>query len=362
MTNNRPLFFHSDADVSSQGASPSRLKCVFFILFLLLSIASKAQTITIFAGTGGGYGGDGGPATAAGMPDPGGGTYDHYGNYYFADCLPGHRIRKISASGIISTIAGTGTAGFNGDNIPATTAKLNEPDAVQLDSLGNLYIVDAANNRIRKVDVNTGVITTVAGNGSGNYSGDSGPATAAMIYGPQDICFDKYGNLYIADVFNQRIRKVNALGIITTVAGTGIPGYSGDNGPATAAEIRSPTGITIDSTGNLFITDNVNNYVRKISSSGIITTIAGNGIPTYNGDGIPATAAQISPNKLAVDAFGQLYIGDTYNSRVYKIDSTGILYTIGGNGGTGLSGYGGPATAASVYSPTGLTFDVCGNL
>jgi len=166
--------------------------------------------------------GDGGPATAAIIPDPIGGAFDQYGNYYCAEAIGGNRIRKVRNTGIITTIAGNGSSGFSGDNGQATAAELSQTDAVRLDSEGNFYIADGNNMRVRKVDAATGIITTIAGSSlTGGFGGDGGPATAALLYGPTDICFDKFGNLYIADEFNQRIRKIDTAGIITTIAGTG---------------------------------------------------------------------------------------------------------------------------------------------
>ena len=332
------------------------------LVLLFLPVFTNAQKITTFAG-GGATLGDGGPATAALVVDPIGGSFDKYGNYYFAEGT-GKRVRKVSTVGIINTIAGTGSGGFSGDGGPATSALIDGPQNIILDTFGNLYIADLSNERIRKVDIATGIITTICGNGTGAYFGDGGPATAAEIWGPQDICFDKFGNLYIADAFNYRVRKINSSGIISTFAGSGIFSATGtgDGGPATAATFNLVMGLAADDTGNIYIADYNSGKVRKVNTIGIITTIAGNGTPTYIGDGIPATNAQIAPLKLGFDHAENLFIADEYNLRVYKVDLVGILYNIAGDGASGYSGDGGPATTASIYYPAGIAFDQCGNL
>ncbi len=332
-----------------------------FLLFL--PFFSNGQVISTFAGCGTmctGVG-DGGPATVAVVNDPIGGTFDKYGNYYFAEGL-GKRVRKIDTAHIITTIAGTGSSSVLGDGGQATAAGLPSPNAVKLDTFGNLYLLDG-NNRVRKVVAVTGIISTIVGDGTGALLGDGGPATAAELYGPSDICFDKKGNLYIADGFNYRIRKVNAMGIISTFAGNGFAALgSGDGGPATAAKFSLPTGIIADDIGNIYIADESANTVRKVDTFGNIITVAGNTLPLYTGDGIPATNAQISPIKVAIDSSGNLIIGDRYNERVFRVDHAGIIHSIAGIGGSGsYSGDGGPATAAS-FDVGGVSFDPCWNL
>ncbi len=334
----------------------------WWICVLLFNFTAKAQTITTFAGCGiscTGLG-EGGPATIAAIPNPVGGAFDKHGNYYFASCVSGHRIRKISPTGTITTVAGTGLSGFLGDGGPATGARLNGPTSVKLDSSGNLYISDCQNFRIRKVDILTGIISTVIGNGSPGFYGEGIPATAAQINGVQDICFDKYGNLYIADVHNYRVRKINTSGIISTFAGSGSFGFSGDGLPATSASFTYPAGIEADSAGNIYVGDANNFRVRKINTIGTISTVAGNGSPTYIGDGIPATAAQFEVGHLAIDSSNNLYIAD--RKRVLKVDNAGIIHNMAGDGTTGFTGDGGPATAASLDYPSGLSFDPCWNL
>jgi uncharacterized protein (DUF779 family) len=310
--------------------------------------------ITTVAGNGTGFGGDNGPATSAQLFLPSGVAVDSVGNLYIADAFNA-RIRKVSNS-VITTFAGNGTVGFSGDNGPASSAQLNGPASVAVDSTGSLYIADAGNSRIRKVS--GGVITTVAGNGGG-FSGDNGPATGAEFNNPCGVAVDSAGNLYIADYGNRRIRMVSN-GVIATVAGNGTPGLSGDNGPATSAQLSGPTSIAVDSTGSLYIGDAGNSRVRKVSG-GVITTVAGNG-NGFGGDNGLATNAQFNdPHGVAVDSAGNLYIADIYNNRIRKV-SNGVITTIAGNGTGGFSGDNGPATNAQLNYPTGVAVDPAGNL
>lgn len=240
-------------------------------------------------------------------------------NLYVAD-IGNQRVRMIDSFGIITTIAGTGTGGYNGDGIAATSAQVNVPNYVCTDHSGNLYISCNQDQRIRKVDA-AHMITTVAGNGTGGYSGDGISATTAELNYPAGIRMDNSGNLYIADFSNQRIRKVSSSGIISTVAGTGTAGYSGDSGPATAANIKQPLGLTVDNSGNVFFSDSYFSRIRKINAAtGVITTTAGNGTTGYNGDGIAATTAEVNvPDGLCFDNAGNLYIADAFNYRIRKV-------------------------------------------
>ena len=264
----------------------------------------------------------------------------------------------------ISTVAGTGGAGSTGDGGPAISAQLNYPARIALDSAGNLYIADAFNQRIRKRDAVTGVITTVAGTGVSGYSGDGGPAISAQLSNPQGVAVDSAGNLYISEVNNNRIRKVDTSGNITTFAGTGTPGNTGDTGQATAATLNQPLGLTLDSTGNLYIADSNNHKIRKVdSSSGIITTVAGSGTSGYSGDGGTATSAKLNfPQSVAVDSTGNLYIADSTNNRVRKVDATGKITTFAGTGTSGNTGDGGLATSANLAGPVDVALDSAGNL
>ncbi len=237
-------------------------------------------------------------------------------------------------------------------------AALNQPYGVTPDSAGNLYIADDQNNRIRKVS--GGTITTVAGIGTMGFSGDGGPATSALLYIPHGVAADSAGNLYIADTGNLRVRKVSG-GTITTVAGNGTVSFSGDGGPATSASINIPYGVAVDSAGNLYIADTGNNRIRKVSG-GTITTVAGNGTASFSGDGGPATSASINePWAVAVDSAGNLYIADYANNRIRKV-SGGTITTVAGNGVVGFSGDGGPATNALLGYPEGVAVDSAGNL
>jgi sugar lactone lactonase YvrE len=326
--------------------------------------------INTVAGNGtAGYSGDGGAATSAELYFPQSGAVDTAGNIYIADTW-NHRIRKVTAStAIISTIAGNGTEGYSGDGGAATSAELNAPSGVAVDAAGNIYIADSNNNRIRKVTVSTGIITTVAGNGTAGYSGDGGLATNAelnTIYGPGSaVALDAAANIYIADQFNNRIRKVTvSTGIITTVAGDGTTGYSGDGGAATSAELNGPDGVALDATGNIYISDTYNYRVRKVTvSTGHISTVAGDGVNGYSGDGGVATSAAIGePGHIAMDTAGNIYIPDM-DYRVRKVTvSTGDISTVAGNGTLGFSGDGGPATSAELYFPGGVAVDTAGNI
>ena len=328
-----------------------------WLLFFGFSILS-GQVITTVAG-GGEALGDNGPATSAKLNQPTGVAVDAAGNLYIADPQD-QRVRKVSASGTITTLAGTGVRDYSGDGGPASAATLNAPSGVAVDSAGNVYIADPGNKRVRKVTP-AGIITTVAGNGTQGFSGDGGPATSAALNNPYALAFDNAGNLHIADKNNARIRKVTAAGIITTIAGTGIGGFSGDGGLATSAGL-SPSGIVFDSAGNLFVVDSPR--VRKINSTGVISTIAGINANTFSGDGGPATSAALSvPTGVAVDAAGNVYIGDTGNGRVRKVTPAGIISTFAGGALVGGNfGDGGVATSASLALPTGITFDSAGNL
>ena len=300
----------------------------------------------------GGASGDGGAATAAQLNFPEGVALDGSGNLYIADTF-NHRIRKVDSSGVITTVAGTGTSGFSGDGAAAGAAQLSRPRGVAVDGSGNLYIADSSNNRIRKIAIvpgfsagilSSGVITTVAGGGS--TLGDGGAATAARLNSPHDVAVDGSGNLYIADWGNNRIRKVDSSGNITTVAGSGTSGFSGDGGAATAAQLRRPHDVAVDGSGNLYIADTQNERVRKVDSSGIISTVAGTGTSGFSGDGAAATAAQLRrPRGVALDGSGNLYIADSDSARIRKVDSSGVISSV----------------VRSVY-PQGVALDGSGNL
>jgi sugar lactone lactonase YvrE len=385
--------------------------------------------ISTFAGNGygagvgpvtGGYSGDNGQAVSAELDRPSGVAVDAAGSVYIADS--GNNVVRLVSNGLITTVAGNGTLGSSGDNGPAISAQLFQPNSVAVDTAGNLYvsffmgntvrritngvittvagggyqtgpeyngpatnlesfdiecaavdtagnlyIADAGNNVIRKVA--KGVISTVAGNGAPSYSGDNDPATSAELYIPQGVAVDTASDVYIADHGNNVVRMVSK-GIITTIAGNGTGGYSGDVGLAASAQLNGPTGVAVDANGNLYIADAGNNVIREVSN-GIITTLAGNGKAGYSGDNGPAASAQLSlPSGVAVDTAGNLHIADTGNQRVRKI-SNGLITTIAGNGASyqigpsttgGYSGDGGPATDAELNMPRGVAVDLSGNV
>ncbi|MCD6012952.1 MAG: Leucinerich repeat protein-like protein [Flavipsychrobacter sp.] len=270
--------------------------------------------------------------------------------------------QKTGAQLVINTLAGNGTAAYSGDTGPATAAQVNTPHGIAVDAAGNVYFTDCNNHRIRKIDT-SGVIKTVAGTGVPGYSGDGGPATAADLYNPRGIAVDGAGNIFFSDYVNHRIRKVTPAGIISTVAGTGFSGFSGDGGPATAAQLKYAWGIAVDGTGNLYIADQNNCRVRKVNSSGIISTIAGNGICFIAGDGGPATAAVVQyPLGVACDASGNVYLADYGNNRIRKINPAGIISTIAGSPVFDSTGDGGPASAAKLYYPMGIAVDIANNI
>jgi sugar lactone lactonase YvrE len=312
-----------------------------------------------------GGGPDGMPAIAANVGTPFGIATDSGFNSYIVS-RNNPRVFQVNSTGVLSVVAGNGTSGFSGDGGPATSASLNHPYGVAVDAAGNLLIADTFNNRIRRVDGTTGIITTVAGNGTYGFSGDGGAATSASLSSPVGVAVDAAGNLLVADIGNNRIRRVDGTtGIITTVAGNGTSGFSGDGGPATSASLRAPDGVAVDAAGNLLIADTSNQRIRRVDgTTGIITTVAGNGTYGFSGDGGAATSASLnSPVGVAVDAAGSLLIVDTGNQRIRRVDgTTGIITTVAGNGNQGFSGDGGPATSASLNSPVGVAVDAAGNL
>ncbi len=312
------------------------------------------------------YNGDGEPAINASIFLPFGIAVDSLGNIYIAD-QGNNRVRKVPAStGLISTIAGNGILGGTGDGGPALQATLSGPSSVAIDGAGNVYVCDSGNNAIRKIAVTTGVITTVAGTlGKFGYTGDGGQATTATLNAPNGIAIDSSGTLYIADTANNVIRRVDAVtGVITTIAGTGSKGYNGDNRPATSAALNEPWSITPAAGGLIYIADQGNNRIRMVDAGGVITTVAGTGNGSFSGDAGPALQAALdSPANVAVDVAGNMYIADSGNDRVRKISyGTGVINTIAGMASESLSGDGGPANAAGLYGPYTLALDGHGDL
>ena len=271
----------------------------------------------------------------------------------------------FSYDGTIATPAGNGTQGYSGDSGLATAATLNAPIAVALDAAGNIYIVDQGNSVVRKVNVSNGNITTIAGNGTAGYSGDGGQATAAELNGPSGVAIDSSGNLYIADAGNNVIRFVStSSGAITTVVGTGTAGYAGDGGQASSAQVNQPNDVKIDSAGNLYIADSGNSVIRKVNSSGTISTVAGDGNWNFSGDGGQATSAEMEyPDAIALDSANNIYISDYFVSEIRKVTvSTGIISAVAGGDSNGYSGDGGPATSAQLSYPGGVAVDSQGNV
>jgi len=315
-------------------------------LFALAS-SSMAQKVTTVAG---GYVGDGKPATQAAFQFAAGMVRDSKGNTYVTD-QGEQRIRRITSAGVISTFAGTGIAGFSGDGGPARSARIYAPLGITVDAAGDIVFADAGNERIRKITP-AGIISTIAGNGSTGYSGDNGPATNASFNIPFDVAYDTAGNLYISDRGNAVIRKVDTAGIITTYAGNGTAAFCGDNGPATSACLNVPRGLATDTTGNLYIADGLNHRVRKVNSAGIITTAAGNGLTGFSGDGGPATSAAIGNPRFVSVRAGVLYISNAGRATVRKVVG-GVISTFIGSF-PGYDGDGNSPLTTRLDFPAGM--------
>ena len=307
---------------------------------------------------------DGDPATSGWLPSPHDVASDPAGNLYIAQS---GQIRKVTADGIITSVAGKGYPwAFSGDGGPATLASIGYGESIAVDAAGTLFIADDwspdGNKRVRKVG-RDGVISTLAGNGAFRFAGDGGPAPSASLSSPSDVAIDSAGNIYVADTHNHRIRKVRSNGIIETLAGNGSADFSGDGGAATTASLNCPTSLARDSAGNLYVSDDENDRVRKVTPSGVITTVAGNPSLLGLGDGGPATSANLLwPNGLAVDRTGNLYLSDSGHNRVRKVSLDGSISTFAGTGVKAFSGDGGPAASASLDFPTDLTIDASGNV
>jgi trimeric autotransporter adhesin len=331
---------------------------VLFCCFSVVTGSAYAQIvlpgvgiINTLAGDGTvGYSGDGGAATSAELDLPYGLAVDTAGNIYIADTY-NNRIRKVTATtGDISTVAGDGIAGYSGDGGTATSAELDLPCGVAVDTAGNIYIADTYNSVIRKVTASTGIIYSVAGD---------------LSY-PDGVAVDSASNIYIADSGNNRVRELTATtGIVSTVAGDGVAGYSGDGGAATSAELNDPRGVAVNTAGNIYIADTDNNRIRKVTvSTDIISTVVGDGTAGFSGNGGAATSAELNePWGVAVNTAGAIYIADFANNRIRKVTaSTGIISTLAGDGTAGYSGDGGAATKAELNEPAGVALDKAGNI
>jgi sugar lactone lactonase YvrE len=312
-----------------------------------------------------GYSGDTGPATNASLSYPTGVAFDLLGNLY---CSTGHRVRKVDTRGIITTVAGNGSGAFAGDGGLATNASLYSPLGLACDAYGNLYIADSSNNRVRKVDVK-GVITTVAGNGTSGFSGEGGPATNAAFHTPSAVIVDNSGAVYVTDADNNRVRRIAPNGVVTTVAGNGTAGYAGDGGWATnaslwlAATTRGVGGLALDEAGNLYFADTGNHSVRRVDTKGIIMPVAGMGSSGFSGDGGQATFAKVNtPRGIALDGLGNLFIVENANQRIRRVDPSGLITTLAGNGSYGYAGDGGTSANAWFYYPAAVAVDGAGNV
>ncbi len=333
---------------------------LLFLTVLFPSIKIEAQIIYNFAGSTAGCSGDGGLADTAMIYNTNGITVDNSGNVYFSNRF---NIRKVNSLGIISTIASScgSWTGYTGDGGLAIQATFENPWGIAIDGSGNIYIADASNFCIRKINT-AGIVNTIAGNGTVGYSGDGGQATLALMGRPSGIAVDLSGNVYFTDVTHNCIRKINNAGIITTIAGTGTAGYSGDGGNATGAQLNIPGSMVVDATGNLYFADIANFRIRKINTAGIISTFAGTGTSGYSGDGGLATLANIYTNDLAIDGSGNFYFTDPGSAHIRKINNSGIITTIAGNGISGNTGNGGPPLAAQIINPGAIAVSSSGNI
>jgi uncharacterized protein (TIGR03437 family) len=329
------------------------------IATLLAVTSGSAQTVTTTAGNGSpGFSGENTTATAAQLDTVYGVAVDSHGYIFVADSR-NHRIRKI-ANGVITTVAGNGQEGAGGDNGPATSAQLSFPRDVAVDAQGNLYIADTGNSRIRKVTA-AGVISTIAGDGTPGFTGDGNAATSAELSYPAALAMGAGGVLYIADSWNYRIRKITSDGKIQTVAGNGSYGPFGDGGLATAASLGLIQSLAVDAQGNLYLSDSYNHRIRKVTAAGAISSVVGGGFGPAADGGAALSATLKFPKGVAVDSQGNLYVADSLNHRIRKVTSGGVISTVAGSGAAGYSGDG-PATTTQLNSPYGLGADPTGPL
>ena len=337
------------------------------LICLTAAIAASADAppkfvITTVAGTGkAGFSGDGGPATAAQINGPSCVAMDGAGQIYIVDAR-NNRVRRVHTDGTIETVVGTGATEMQQGEFPAAQTNLLEAYGLHVDREGNLYVFSRGHSKLFKVGED-GIAKVIAGTGERGYAGDGGPATAAQLASSNHMLMNSRGELIIGDSGNERVRKIGTDGIITTIAGTGEEGFGGDGGPATQAKFNGISAMCLDAAENLYIADFVNHRIRKIDTAGVITTIAGTGEPRYNGDGIPALQANIGePCGVLVDRAGVVYIGDQINRRVRAVTPDGIMHTVAGIGKVGLMGDGGPATEARVFTPDILCFHADENI
>ncbi|MBL7692411.1 MAG: T9SS type A sorting domain-containing protein [Flavipsychrobacter sp.] len=337
------------------------MKRILTLISLLMFCTAwcRAQIIVPIAGSGGTVDADG-PATAVSLDYPLRIAFDDTGSLYICDCYH-HKLRKVKPSyqGYMTTIAGNGVSGDWGDGGPASAAGLGALYDVAVDKKGNIFLADAFYNKIRKIDKN-GIITTFAGTGVAGFNGDGIAATSAFLNEPFAVRVDDTGNVYIGDRSNYRLRKVDTFGVITTIAGTGVAGFSGDGGSATLAQTNGLISIALDTAYNIYFSDSTR--VRKIATDGTITTVAGNGIVAFTGDGGPATAAAIRPAAIFVDKTGILYIADGTNDRIRKVGVDGVINTIAGTGMAGNSGDWGPPLLATLCAPYGIAVNNDGDI
>jgi streptogramin lyase len=336
--------------------------------FLLICLACPtwAQTISSPAGTGEkGYSGDGGSAKSARLADPFDVALDKTGNLYFSD-TSNHSIRRVDAkTGVITTVAGTGKKGYSGDGGPATEATMFEPYGLELDADGNLFIVDRLNYCIRRVDAKSGKISTIAGTGKKGYSGDGGPGASAQLVEPNGLALDRKGKLYIADVAGQRVRVVDlASGVITTFCGNGKKEHTGDGGSYKEATLIGPRAVAVGPDGSVYICEREGHSIHKVDlATGKINRVAGTGSKGYSGDGGPALQGTFNgPKEIDVDGEGNIFVVDTENHCIRRVDGkTGVLTTVAG-GRKGPGGDGGPATSAGLDRPHGVVASPSGEL
>ncbi len=332
------------------------------VLFATASAVSAAQNISTIAGTGArGTPTDNVAGTSSTVDGTNGIALDRFGNLYIADSNH-HRIRKLSLGGKITTVAGNGTQGFAGDGAAATAAQLNYPTTIAINAAGELFIADYGNHRVRKIATD-GKITTVAGSGTEGFSGDGAAATAAQLNNPVGVAITASGELLIADTQNHRIRRVSTSGVISTVAGSGTLGFAGDGAAASSAQFSYPGAMTLAADGSLLIADYGNSRVRKIDSSGIVSTFAGSASVGFAGDTTAATGAQLNgPFGVSLGTNGSVLIADQINGRIRKVAADGVISTVAGGGSSFVLGDGAAATSAFLLSPSGVASNAAGDV